>query len=37
MKVCYRYSKKAVEEFFKDSKLFNTFLAIEPLIRAGGH
>ena len=37
MKVCYRYSKQAVEAFFKDSKLFNSFLAIEPLIRESGH
>jgi len=31
--VCYRYSKKKVEEFFKDQRLYFFFLALEPEIR----
>jgi hypothetical protein len=35
--VCYKYSKKMAEEFFKDQRLYFFFLALEPEIRKEGY
>ena len=35
--VCYSYNRENLEAFFSDHRLFNAFLAIEPLIRQAGH
>ena len=35
--VCDRYSKQNMERFFSDSRLFETFITIEPFIREAGY
>jgi hypothetical protein len=36
-KVCYKQSKAAIENFFRDPRMFKSFMALEPLIREKGY